>query len=441
MTSPRKLFFCVDCGGTKTAAVIVDGAGSVVGRGSGGPSNFMDVGMSAFLRAVKVAVEAALAEATGAQVSLPAPTPVLSAGWFGISGCDRPADAIALQPPLSALLSLPIPNLTIANDTHLLASPLSSHPSAKSAVVVIAGTGSNCMSFKRREGGGLVELGRSGGWGWILGDEGSGFRVGRTAVRHVLAQWDRASVHTFSEDSQDIQSEISLITNKPTLRARIFTHFEITAPPDLFSVVYTADPPPVHQAEGGSANAPPSSPGPTVSDTPTTPTDTVANDVDKINLASPPKPKATPAAPNDNPNIYLLERKHRLTSLTPLIFSSAFDDNDPDALTVLRTCARSLAEHIHSLMVPPNHNLASLPPKAVRAEETILCFGGSLVGVKKYRALIVDELGRIRSGLGVGEGEAGDVDADEGRGVVAGVEFVADAAVSGAVGLASGFSG
>ncbi|KAG9083859.1 hypothetical protein FS749_005684 [Ceratobasidium sp. UAMH 11750] len=94
-------------------------------------------------------------------------------------------------------------------------------------------------------------------------------------------------------------------------------------------------------------------------------------------------------------------------------------------------------------MVPPNYTLASVPPKAVRAEETILCFGGSLVGVEKYRALIVDELGRIRSGLGVGEGEAVDVGVDvgEGRGVVAGVEFVGDAAVSGAVGLASGFSG
>ncbi|KAG9083858.1 hypothetical protein FS749_005683 [Ceratobasidium sp. UAMH 11750] len=68
MTSQRKLFLCVDCGGTKTAAVIADGTGTIVARGLGGPSNFTDVGMTAFLRAVKVAVEAALAEATGAQL-------------------------------------------------------------------------------------------------------------------------------------------------------------------------------------------------------------------------------------------------------------------------------------------------------------------------------------------------------------------------------------
>ncbi|KAG8700733.1 hypothetical protein FRC09_005784 [Ceratobasidium sp. 395] len=431
MTTQRKLFLCVDCGGTKTAAVIVDDSAKVVGRGTGGPSNFTDVGMTAFLRAVKVAVEAALAEVTGAKISLPPPSPLLSAAWFGISGCDRPADAIALQSPLSDLLSISIPNLTIANDTHLLASPLSAHPSAKSAVVVIAGTGSNCMSFKRKEGGGtgLVELGRSGGWGWILGDEGSGYFVGRTAVRYLLTQWDRTSVDVDSEEPEDIQSEISPVTNKPTLRARIFTHFEISAPPDLFSVVYTADPPPVHPTEGASANAPPVSPGP---DAPATPT------VDEA--ATKPVSASSQSQTNGNPNIYLVERKHRLTSLTPLVFSSAFDDHDPDALIVLRTAARSLAEHINSLMIPVALGAAPVPPKAARPEETILCFGGSLVGIKKYRALIVDELGRIRSGLGVGVGEAEDV-ADEGRGVVAGVEFVGDAAVSGAMSLASGFSG
>jgi N-acetylglucosamine kinase-like BadF-type ATPase len=71
MTSQRTLFLCVDCGGTKTAAVLVDDSRNVVGRGSGGPSNFMDVGMTAFLRAVTTAVEAALGEAIGSEVCLP----------------------------------------------------------------------------------------------------------------------------------------------------------------------------------------------------------------------------------------------------------------------------------------------------------------------------------------------------------------------------------
>ncbi|GAB1523584.1 hypothetical protein RhiTH_006734 [Rhizoctonia solani] len=450
MSSENPLFLCLDCGGSKTAAVLADRSGNVVGRGVGGPSNFMDVGMNAFLRSVKTAVQAALEEAVGSKTLLPLSSPIMSAAWFGISGCDRPADAVALQLPLSELLTIPVPHLVIANDSHLLASPLSSHPDAKSAIVVIGGTGSNCVSFKRKNGrAALEELSRSGGWGWILGDEGSGFDVGRTAVRHVLTKWDRASLHTSSEGSPDIASEIHADTNKLTLQAHIFRHFGISSPPDLFSVVYTADPPPLPPTSDGSANAPPPSPGPMTIEVPTTPTVVVdAAIVDGVTGAatlSPPAPNGThtspvkPPTPKHNPNIHLLERKHRLTSLTPLVFSSAFDDADPDSLIVLRACARKLAEHIDNLMVPSDSSIAA-GPKSVRPEETLLCFGGSLVGIKKYRMLVVDELARLRRGLGVGVGEAEDK-GEEGAGVVAGVAFVGDAALSGAVGLANGFAG
>ncbi|GIV16258.1 MAG: N-acetylglucosamine kinase [Armatimonadota bacterium] len=49
-------------------------------------------------------------------------------------------------------------------------------------VLVIAGTGSIACG-RDREG----KLMRAGGWGYLLGDEGSGFWIGREAVRAVLA--------------------------------------------------------------------------------------------------------------------------------------------------------------------------------------------------------------------------------------------------------------
>jgi N-acetylglucosamine kinase-like BadF-type ATPase len=49
-------------------------------------------------------------------------------------------------------------------------------------VLVIAGTGS-IASGRDREG----RLMRAGGWGYLLGDEGSGFWIGREAIRAVLA--------------------------------------------------------------------------------------------------------------------------------------------------------------------------------------------------------------------------------------------------------------
>ncbi|CAE7234288.1 unnamed protein product [Rhizoctonia solani] len=445
MGSANPLFLCLDCGGSKAAAVIVGKSGNVVGRGFGGPSNFVHVGMNAFLRSVKAATESALEDAIGSKTLLPLSSPIISAAWFGTSGCDRPADAIALQTPLSELLAIPVSRILITNDSHLLASPLSSHPEAKHAIVVIGGTGSNCVSFTKKKGQvGLEELSRSGGWGWILGDEGSGFSVGRTAVRYVLTEWDRASLYVSSDASQDITTELHPGTNKPTLRARIFSHFGISSPPDLFSVVYASDPPHLPTTSDGSNNAPPPSPGPVATEVPTTSSvvaDPAVEAATGSSAASSPTPNDTRPAksptPTPNPNIYLLERKHRLTSLTPLVFSSAFDDGDPDSLRVLRTCARTLAEHINNLMVPADNSIP-FGPKAVRPEETLLCFGGSLVGIEKYRGLVVDELARLRRELGMGNGEV--VETGEGTSIVAGVVFVDDAAMNGAIGLASEFA-
>ncbi len=52
-------------------------------------------------------------------------------------------------------------------------------------VLITAGTGS--IAFGRNE---LGEEARTGGWGWLLGDEGSGWWVGREAVRAALAEWE-----------------------------------------------------------------------------------------------------------------------------------------------------------------------------------------------------------------------------------------------------------
>lgn len=51
-------------------------------------------------------------------------------------------------------------------------------------IAVVAGTGSNCVGVLdgREE--------RAGGWGWLLGDEGSAFWVVREAVREVLRRED-----------------------------------------------------------------------------------------------------------------------------------------------------------------------------------------------------------------------------------------------------------
>ena len=64
------LYLCIDCGGTKSAAVVANAKGDILGRGRGGPANFKDVGLTRFLSSVRSAVEAALAsiEAVSANI-------------------------------------------------------------------------------------------------------------------------------------------------------------------------------------------------------------------------------------------------------------------------------------------------------------------------------------------------------------------------------------
>ncbi len=59
----------------------------------------------------------------------------------------------------------------------------------ESAVVLVAGTGSVSMSF-RKENGHFVRTSRAGGWGYLLGDDGSGYGIGREALRLALRASD-----------------------------------------------------------------------------------------------------------------------------------------------------------------------------------------------------------------------------------------------------------
>lgn len=54
------LYLCVDCGGTKAAAVIADQSGEPIARSLGGPSNFAYLGLEPFVAVVKETVEKAL---------------------------------------------------------------------------------------------------------------------------------------------------------------------------------------------------------------------------------------------------------------------------------------------------------------------------------------------------------------------------------------------
>ena len=361
------LYLCVDCGGSKTSAVVCDEAGSIRGRAKGGPSNFAYLQLDIFISTVRETILAALT-ACSPNISLPPPPDTFAAAWFGVAGVGSPAAIAAITPILSELVGVqPGPRLLVGNDALLLAAPVNLYPNVSHCVACIAGTGSVGMSFTK-SGHRIQQISRAGGWGWILGDEGSGFHVGREAIRQLLME------------AEQLSSGASLSAGPPangnhTLKTRVLEHFGINDVYDIFGILYLPDP---------TSNA------------------------------------------NPDPNIsvfHTMTREKRLSSLCTLVFSSAFEDGDSTALNVLRTCANFLAAQLALLLTPPAGTASQGLRRTVEAQESVICFGGSLVTVEaKYRKLVLDNLAQ--------------------RGYIfKHTEIIEDAAATGAIGLAMAFKG
>lgn len=100
--------------------------------------------------------------------------------YAGAGGIDTDDDAAAL----ASLIAPHVPGarITVVHDSRLLLAA----GRASTGVAVIGGTGS--AAWGRNEAG---KEARAGGWGYLLGDEGSGYWLGREAVRHSLRRMNQ----------------------------------------------------------------------------------------------------------------------------------------------------------------------------------------------------------------------------------------------------------
>jgi glucosamine kinase len=159
----------VDGGGTKTLAIIVDDQGNERGRGIAGSANHESVGIEKAIYHIRHAIEDA---ARQADCSLPLPS-----AWFGLAGIDRPHDYDLLLPRLQPLAQ----HIRLTNDAELVLSAL---PGGV-GIALIAGTGSIALGRDARG-----SSARAGGWGHILGDEGSGYDLGRRCLQAITKATD-----------------------------------------------------------------------------------------------------------------------------------------------------------------------------------------------------------------------------------------------------------
>lgn len=156
----------LDIGGTKTRGVRFE-QGQAVADESVGSSNVQNVSREEAARHL-AELFAKIGGGEVAQV------------YAGAGGIDTADDAAAL----AALIAPHAPGakITVVHDSRLLLAA----GGASTGVAVIAGTGSAAWGKNARG-----EEARAGGWGYLLGDEGSGYWLGREAVRHSLRRMNQ----------------------------------------------------------------------------------------------------------------------------------------------------------------------------------------------------------------------------------------------------------
>jgi glucosamine kinase len=103
----------------------------------------------------------------------------------GISGLQE-GGAESLQAILSGIFNLPQAHIRVTDDMELA---YAAHFGAGEGVLVYAGTGS--IAYHRTAQGAVL---RSGGYGYLLGDEGGAFWQGREALKLLLAAQDAGQV-------------------------------------------------------------------------------------------------------------------------------------------------------------------------------------------------------------------------------------------------------
>lgn len=172
----------IDAGGTKTRAFAVSRAGEIVGRGAGGGGNLLSSPDP------RGSIAAALQEALAGR----SPDAVV----LSCSGGERDADRAKGRAILSGLVG-PAVAVEVTHDA--LAALYAGNPLG-CGVVLIAGTGS--IAYGRNDQGAEA---RCGGWGYLVGDEGSAFWLGAEGLRAASYDHDgrgsptRITRHLFAD--------------------------------------------------------------------------------------------------------------------------------------------------------------------------------------------------------------------------------------------------
>jgi N-acetylglucosamine kinase len=183
----------IDAGGTKTVGLLADETGQVVAEARAGGANLQTHG--------ELEVEKVLdrvIEGVGTRHAI-------AAVCLGMAGVDRPSDEATVREILRRLGHRQ--SARVVNDATIA---LVAGSPERIGIVVLAGTGSIAYGVDR-----AGQTARSGGYGFLLADEGSGYWLGhqalRAAVRGIDGRGEPTQLAGLAFDALGIRSLAELV--------------------------------------------------------------------------------------------------------------------------------------------------------------------------------------------------------------------------------------
>lgn len=160
----------IDAGGTKTVCLLANERGMIVSEGRGPGANLHVAGEHAVERVLQDVIAAAIGDRTIVPAAI----------CLGIAGVDREDEMRAIRALMGRIGH--DSRVLVVNDALIaLAAGAKDAP----AIVIISGTGSIVYGRNAHS-----EAARAGGWGHMIGDEGSGYWIGREALSAVMRASD-----------------------------------------------------------------------------------------------------------------------------------------------------------------------------------------------------------------------------------------------------------
>ncbi|WP_130342433.1 N-acetylglucosamine kinase [Herbihabitans rhizosphaerae] len=204
----------VDAGGTSTRALVLDAESREVGRAVEQGANPNSHPPAHAAKRISEAIRAALGSLVAADVR---------AGVVGMAGASKLSD-----PAIAALfdeawrdVGLQCP-VRVVTDAEVAFATATAHPDG---TVLIAGTGSIAARITDHRLNGLA-----GGYGWLLGDEGSAYWLGREAVRATLrAVQTGAPLDAFAH-AVLAEANVSTVDDRILLSRKLITSANAEAP-------------------------------------------------------------------------------------------------------------------------------------------------------------------------------------------------------------------